>query len=458
MKRFLFIALMIFFSHFAHGENDVLKRKDTLSAGDFNRLINNQFSYLITGQAVNTIGGFASFDPGNPKVNFAPNYIFSNGNIIALKASGGISDGIFEIFNHSELNTNLSLDVQFNFINRLQGRSLEYDVADYKAFSDKRIKIMETFSSDSLYLVKYQEYNMLKLERAKLSKRLLILDKSRIELEKQAGENVEIRLDSLDYERASLDMKLKFMDNRLKEMSTGKWMLESKIRLRNSQIDQLNEVGITTLPVEGFRMGWFSVGYKLSNDAFKTFNPSLEFSNQVQKEKVISHEFRAQYSFYHWSAWTFKTFFVSAALTYHYKSNYEDLSTIELTEITEYGLRAGDRTSTKKYSAYTGDLKKSQNEWVGSFDLYYFMLKNNSVGIHLFPAFRFTENQNPITNLTLGFIIPFKNQKDEKSMVNTEIYYCFTDVFKTTETTFKLFERNKIGLRFAFPINFNLNK
>jgi len=386
----LFFILVLLFCTEAMGKESVSNdsitkgvriRIDSLSITDFNSLIYKQFSNLITGHSANALGGYASLDLDKGKVNFAPNYLFRNGNILSMTASGGISDGFFEIFNKSELNTNLSFDLQYNFINRKQKRKLEYDNLEYKDFLEAQHQIMQKYSKDSLEIKNNQALS-----------------------------------------------------------TTSDPLLERErmFRLNKKRAEDLTKSSLVNLHIKGFQFGWFSFGYKLSHDAFKTFDPALDFLEQIQKEKIISHEFKAQYSFYRWSADKFRTFFVSAALIYDYQSNFEDLNSMEISEVTQYGSQAGARTTTKKYLAYEGDLIKGQHVGRASVDFYYFLFNNNAMGLHLNPTVRIKESQNPLYNMYMGLIIPFKDKKNERSILNAELYYSF----------------NNIGLRFAFPIDF----
>lgn len=403
MKKYrcLFLLLTLLFFTEAMGKQtvsrDVQIKTDSLSIPDFNNLINKQFSNLITGHSANALGGYASLDFEKGNVNFAPNYLFRNGNILSLTAIGGISDGFFEMFNHSELNTNLSFQFQYNLINRKQKRKLEYDPLEYKDFLETQRQILQKYSKDSL----------------------------------------EIK-----------------NNNPLFTTSDSLSFSERMFRLNKKRAEDLTKSSLINLHIKGFQFGWFSYGYKLCHDAFRTFDPTLPFSEQIQKEKIISHEFKAQYSFYRWSAEKFRTFFVSAAMMYDYQSNFEDLNSLEISEVTQYGLHVGDRTTTKKYTAYQGDLIKREHVGRASVDFYYFLFTNKTMGLHLNPTVRFKERQDPLSNLNLGLIIPFKDPKKERSVLNAEVYYCLYDLFNSAKTNLNLAERNSIGLRFAFPIDF----
>jgi hypothetical protein len=436
---------------------------DTLTSREFNDIINKQFSNLITGRITNTIGNFAALDIEKTKVNFAANHIQKNGNVFALNASGGISDGFFNIFNNSELNTNVSLDLQYHFINRKKRLKIVYDYFQNKELKNKENEIKEIYSKDSLFIANKHERNILLMDnfrleslKDKLGGKRASLINNRISINNNDSLSiVNAYIDSLDYEISLIDLKTKSINNKLKVISDTTWIDDNKLEIGNKRADALDRVDRRNLDIKGFRFAWLSIGYMVRRDVFKIFNSSLDFSNQIRNENFISHEFRIQYSIYHWSDDYFKTYFVSGGISYGYKNNISDLNKTEISEVTNYGVNVNDRTTTETYTAYVGEYINGQNQLNGCADLYYFLFSKNQVGVHFYPQVRLTKGQKPIYSIGFGLLFPFKDKKNEKSIVNAEIYYNWVDISKSTENSYNLFKRNNIGLRFAFPINFN---
>lgn len=92
--------------------------QDTLDSKTFKKVLNEQFSNIVTGQSKNTLGNFASIDLKDGEISFSGIAISKKGRIFGLKGSGGVNDGIFSILNNSSLNTKISLEGQFHLISR----------------------------------------------------------------------------------------------------------------------------------------------------------------------------------------------------------------------------------------------------------------------------------------------------------------------------------------------------
>lgn len=62
----------------------------------------------------------------------------------------------------------------------------------------------------------------------------------------------------------------------------------------------------------------------------------------------------------------------------------------------------------------------------------------------------------PTTNFGFGFLMAFKNKEKTENTINAELYINFQDMANTSDSDNNLVERSNYGLRFTFPINFNL--
>lgn len=409
----------------------------------FRKLLNQQFSSLITGQSKNSIGNFASLDLKEPEVSFAGNSIFNNGSVLTIKASGGITDGLFTIFNNSSLNTKIALDVQFNFLN-LKNKSLTYYDDSFRAYQEKENKIYDQYTLKLIDAEQEQGKTLLMLKEQKLKTLQAGLTTS-LGKEKDA-----LRRDSLAFEIKVLDFKIDSLATAIKNYPLKADVKDETENLRNIELKKLKP----EIQLYGFNFGWFSVGYKVRHNSFKLFNPSLQPAKQVTDTAFVGHEVRLQYSHYNWSVGAYESFFWLAGVSFSYSDNQTDLSRTEVTEIKNYGVNPDDRTTTRKYSVYTGDYINNQKGVKLFADYYRFLFNENIVAIHTYPELLIRDKTKPLYNIGFGFLYAFKDSKDETSIVNAELYYNFLDLFKSTETTHRLFERNNIGLRFTFPIKF----
>src|SRR5437762_3569648 len=108
MKNLLFFLVLFVLMCHLHGQDiiyhrvnfDAYEMKDkkvTIGSNPklVKKILNQQFSNLITGQTKNSIGNFASIDLTKAEVAFAGNLIFADASVLTIKANGSISDGFF---------------------------------------------------------------------------------------------------------------------------------------------------------------------------------------------------------------------------------------------------------------------------------------------------------------------------------------------------------------------------
>lgn len=401
----------------------------------FKKLVNKEFSSLITGQTKNSLGNFASLDLKD--FSLAASTIFKKGGVLTIKATGTVSDGLYSIFSNSKLNTQVNLDLQFNC---LANRKLviRYDHDSLVAYGTK----LQQYRSEYLIKVLETQRNIEALNRdSKIrGNRLQINYIDSIIANVNVSQQV---LDSLFYERSRL-----LLSNRTLEEQD---IPIPAIQRDKADHDRIQKEEKLSLGLSGFNFGWFSIGYKVNNNKFKHFSP---IDNIVTDLNFVSHEVRAQYARYNFSIKSFSSYFWQAGLAFQYTDNFDALTKKELIDVTNYTPVQGERTSTKKYNVYEGDYSKNKVKLKFYGDFYYFLFPKNIAAIHLFPEHKVAKGENPVTNCGVGFLFSYKDDKTDGAIINAELYYNFLDIFKTTESTYKFFERNDIGLRFTFPIKF----
>lgn len=455
MKRLLFL-LLILSVEVASGQ-ELTTVDDTLSNEEFNKIINQQFHNLLNGSSTGVFGNFASLDLSETEVTFSPSFRRANGHLIDLKFNGGVSDGIAQVFDNSELSTSFSLDVGYHFLNRQDTQALIFYLDQFEERERREMEIQDTYQRDFLLVSMEQEKNLLLLEKAKNTARKAKLDKQSDEWKNSVPRQPQPRIDSLDYEIKLIEIKLAEIQQKINTMNDPNWSMEKLLEIGNKRADALDSVSRSKLDIAGFRFGWWSIRYKIQRDAFKQFDASQPFMDQVSDTTYTNHEIGLRYSHYRWSSESFETVFFTGGINYKRKSNFNNLSKTEITEVTNHGPNTDDRTTVKKYTAYVGDFKEGINELNLSIDLYYFLFNNNTIAFHFYPSAKYTEGLKPLYNAGFGLLVPFKNKDEVSSIINAELFYDFIDIFHHTDNDLKLFERNGIGLRFTFPISFNPN-
>lgn len=441
----------------------VLQKTNTaLSNKDFNAIIQTSFSKLITGQTANNVGSYAGVDIEKTEVTFSPTFILENGNIITGKMMGGISDGTYAIFNNSKLNTNISLEVQYHFLYKKIPRTIYYYQSDYDKNIEDNDKIMKDHDKAKAKILASFDNNERIIENDKLNTENKTVDVEIAALK----EKLKTPVTSAEEEllTAQIDNKtFKKNQNTAKiaeNIALNKDYKKSKelLKIGNIRADKINENDISKLKVAGYQFSWFSLAYKLKNDEFRLLNPKEIYENQITKDNYISHEFKTQYSYVNLNPTNYKTTYFTSSLTMKYKSNFNDLKKVEVTQTSTIGTSSNQvRETSDKFFAYSGTYKTGITELNVDIDFYHFPFSRSAIGFHIFPKSKYTQNIKPVYNAGFGVVFPFIDKKKDKSTINAELYYNFTNIFNSTDSDYTLIERNNIGIRLVFPINFNLN-
>ena len=215
---------------------------------------------------------------------------------------------------------------------------------------------------------------------------------------------------------------------------------------------QTNRALKDDLAVIGFHINWFSIGYGVSNNSFRLYDPTQAFDKQFSSTSFLTQELRLQYNIYKKEEFG-NTYFLSFWLKGSIADNFESLTKNDFEEISTDTSSTTVRNNIKKFSAYSGDYKQDLQRLTFGMDWYYF-LTGNTMAIHFFPKYTIIQNLQPETSLGFGLLMPFKNEK--KDVINAEIYMNTPNVFRTngiTQTNF--FKRSEYGIRFSVPIVFN---
>lgn len=491
----------------AQNELDLTK----LTESQYAKLLHNQFSQTLTGQSNNSLGNFASVNIIDSEVEFAPSIFFSNGNILTTEFKAGVTDGISSVFRNSKLNSNIEAKINYHFLfkknNSISIRDLKstkkleknieeqrdkeissIDNGDRVKSIENEILALELEHSKNLEAVKSEKHSKLKIESYELKKIIAEeLIKKKLKEINSLGESEDLinRKNSLRDEINKKKLEIIDLNNKIfkeKQSSIRISQLNYQNKTITKKIDSLNKIKnefdsrhekiliydkyrkkteelISKYKVIGIEMIWFSAFYKVGSNSFKRINSELEFDNQIINEDFVSHGFGSQLSWLKLdSSQSFNSFFWSNGFNFSYSNNFNDLNKQEITEITQLSTTSGERAITKKFNAYSGNFLEHNRSLDFYSDFYYFLFHKNQAAIHLNPTYQIIEDIKPRFNFNLGVVFSFKNSKkeDNPTIVNAEVFYNFLDLFKTTETDYKLFERNNIGLRFTFPINFNI--
>ncbi len=457
MKKVILIGCIIS-CLYTFGQTKEVIEKDLISEKQFDKLILTNFSKFATGQSASNIASYAGFDVEKSEVTFSPTWNFKSGNILGVKMTGGITDGIYSVFNNSKLNTNLSGEIQYHFIYNKVKKSIIYSKAEFDKMKEREIQIEKEYQNDIAKIQASFDKNALIIanETKLLNNEKLQKENSELEIKLKEfntpnqTEIVNAKIQNNNFTIAQNKIDIESNKQTIKDYDG----LKEQLKAGNKKALSLQENDISKLKLEGFRFSWLTFSYKIRNDEFRLLNPMEVYNKQVSKESYLSHEFKSQFSYVNVKSAT-KATYLTSSFNLGLNSNINFLDKIEVTETNTFGTTTNQtRELSKKYFAYQGNYRTSLKQITIDTHFYHFPFEKSEIGFHLFPNSKFTDRAKPVYNFGGGIIFPFTNKIKEKSVINAEIYYNIVNVFNSKDSTYDLFERNNIGLRFTLPISF----
>jgi hypothetical protein len=410
-----------------------------ISAATYRRILYERFAALYNPKPGGVPGTFASLDIKDAEATFSNTAVFDSGAVLNVKASGGVAEGILPILNNHVLNSKLGLDVQLHFLRRGQ-TSLQYTnpscvaykAALLKASNDSALAVVE-ISNRSLHVLQAVEIERLTHKLRDLS---TTIDTS----------SVKPRKDSLIVERAKVETLIQQV--RAREIPSDPAQLETVSRNAAAAV----RAAPSLLVVRGHSFGWWSLGYGLSNTTFRLFDPAAAFDSQVEKSSYASHRVGLSYSHYAFSSGSGETRFFTAGINVGIADNLAALTKVELTDTKNFGPTPQERVGTSKYTAYQGAYERNLATATLSADYYTFVLFKNQGAIHLYPAIKVQDGTAPTYSAGAGFLVV--SRKEDKSILNAELYFNFNDLTNAGDSESGFFGRTGLGLRFTFPLTF----
>ncbi len=408
----------------------------------FKKIVNNQFINIITGQTKNTIGNFGSIDFKDASATLNASKITKNSNVFSINVNAAVNDGFSSIFTNSKLNSDVSAQFRFSLLNP-QKRTITYIQSSIIKRDAEIIRIRASSNAEKNLLQTKQSFinaQILKLHADAVSLGVQAMaSPADVSIAAQAAHNKYV-IDSLKYIKAR---DLNDINAATQAITEKEAALVKKAKLEIPEIT-------------GFAFGWINFVYKATSQSFRLFDGTAAYNDQVKKDNYISHRAGIEYNYYKWSSHAGESWFFSLGGALEVANNLAGLTKIELNDLTNYSSTPGQRTSSKKYNVYAGNYVKGLIGGKFYADYYKFIFDNNMAAIHLYPQIQLQKSEKPIYSAGIGFMVAFKDQKDEKgkNILNAEVYANFLDLTNVRSAENRLLERNDIGIRFVFPIKF----
>ncbi len=454
---------------------------DSISSKTFVKKINQAFGVIATGQseAANLVN-YGSFEPVNGafKLNiFGPIGKVEKKGIpfFSASASGNlIGETSTSIFDNSKLNNGVTLAGKLHIPivvpNPVISGNQEQDILDHlKALADK---LRQKHYTDSMELdyhflaIKSISYNNLIAQ-----KNLLILQKQHIfdslnkllALDTTVADSIlsfgmqiqQLRFDREDIQDKQNNINTLRIDtfarrNRINKIQFADNLAYQKVR------DSLEN----TINVRAKSFFWITPTATIGRKKYYTFDDSTVYSGQLKKLVLTTYTIGVEFNFISLSEKKYAlisekshhTHVVNLGIVYSRNNNIEDLTTTELSDSRKYSAKDSAHSLAQKYSVYTDSVVEYKAFKLYA-NYYYYFGKTNNFALHFSPDVELRDTKlNPL-NLSLGFIIAYKNKKDN-TIANIELYTKFVDIGDALHLEEQNWiNRNVIGVNFGVPLN-----
>lgn len=431
---------------------------DSLTIDLVQTIINREFSSVVSGQSTNTLGNFAALDLSDTKVDFNGNVFFNNRSVLSIKAAGGVSGGLLEVFSNTELNRNVALNLNYHI---LLPDFVSYINRDEKfSYKLKEDSLEKAYRIDSIRIANQEDLLPIHAEGRRLARLLQLKRDTLAQLLKSKRNTLnDFLIVKRDSQRLVIDTLV--LHQEILFLADDQ-TIHSNVSIRRYKMRQLQAAHLRrqhklrrAFELFGYQLKWLSLGYRIRNESFHLFDARRAFDQQISKDNSTLHEFSVQHSTYHYHPGAGRTYYFAFGLGFALSDNLATLSKSDFTETRNYGPMPGDRLTTLKYSAYNASEYKDFQYTLRMYsDLYWFMNAGNSLALHVFPEFNVVKDARPSLNSGLGFLMGFRDKKEASNIVNAEIYINLRDLGNSNDFEESLFKRSSYGLRFTFPIKF----
>lgn len=473
-KMKVLLIVIIIFSQFLTCLNaqvrldsiDAFVLKESITNKEFRQILNLQFSKLITGNTFANIGNYASIKTTDETLSISASILNKNGDIISFEATGGATEGVFDLFNSGDLSTNISGQITYHIvINPFSNTTIKRNSFERDDIRDELQKIVDNYNAETIAIEHKKELLDLKFKLDKvMSKKVAMGDslKSLIAIHKaNPTEKLKLEINRLTYEVDKVKFDINTLNRRKKKIENDKYF-EYAQEIVEQKYDKAiieNNKKVINQAISGISLYWVSIGYGIRNDGFKLFDLSLDLANQIQKKEALTHQLNIALSHYDWENSSNKDIYWSAGASLKIGNNFSSLDKLKIRDFQESASDT-NRELFLEQNVFVGDFKDNLNEIRMFFDYYKFYKTSsmNNIALHLNPSLLVRENTKPITSLWTGIVIPFKKTEETSSILNFEIFYSFNDLFNTSESNDGLIGRNTIGFSAIFPINFFKSK
>jgi hypothetical protein len=472
VKTLSMATILCFFAVYGHAQQDVAedaeaaekKKQKSEDRKRFNEAIGREFTKVVAGDRLP--GNYASFDVAEGELNGAGSSQISDSGILSFTLKAGVSEGLSSLFTDSRVNPNVAFGLNYSFLSPFR-KSVIVKNADLSRVLELQLQqIEEDYQRKVVDLAFNADYyrslqhiigdSLRQLERDVKTAREGIASAQSDE----SGDVSELKkrlaeLTKLLGARSKLTVLADSLEILIKAPATKRTLLNEKIRKRRALEQKTGTLGA--------RFSWFTIGYKLDNKRFFLYDStsSKAFNEQLVREEFTSHQLSVSYNYFSSSVHGYGVLYGAVGVSFLLGDNQLLLDKTKVTDKRTVNMGATERTEEKGYTAFRGDYTKDIRSLRPYVDLFYFPTSSRTIALHAFPEVLFQKDAKPLTNLGLGLFFTFSDAKDKegKATINAELYVQLNDLNNNLDRKrYAFHERNDIGVRVAFPLNFNTEK
>lgn len=236
------------------------------------------------------------------------------------------------------------------------------------------------------------------------------------------------------------------MANEITRLGQNSWEEE---REAHKSLLKLNKIAL-----HSYAFRWVSFILNFQNRTFQFFDSNKPFAEQLTTKSPTNFEIGVSFSHYNLNKGCLGSFFSALSLLYSNDGNFNSLDAVKIDDRNTLLTSPVSRSIATQTTAYTGEEFDSFiSSFQFSWDVYKFLSNSQRYAFHINP--QYISNQD-ITNLNIGFLMGFRDQKDSKNTINAEIFYSMQDLFKgeDSDSNKTLADRSVFGLQFTTPILF----
>lgn len=460
------ILLLLSTSSFSQSNSqkvDALVNNDAITKKEFSEILSLQFSRLVTGNTFSSFGNFASVRTTEESLSISASFLNKKGHVLSVEASGGATEGVAGFFNNGDLNSNISGQLTYHIlINPFSNNTIKRNSFARDNLRDELKKGEDTYRAETIQIKHQKELLDVtdKINKGQIKQKTIndsLKAVSQLFNANPDSQKLKFKRDSLLYEVDKIELDLDLYRREKSKFEAEKYfdIQQEKTEQKYDSLIISNNKKVIEQGIEGIEIYWLSFGYGIRNDGFRLFDSSLEFTNQIQDEEALTHQFNASVSRYVWESFSSKDFYWSLGASYRSGHNLTSLQNLTVRDFQEISTNP-NRESFSDRSVFSGNFEDNLNEVNIFLDYYKFfkVFDKSSFALHLNPSFLARENNKPTTSFRTGLVLPFKNTSNTSSFLNLEVFYSINDVFNTSNSDESLLGRNIIGLAATFPINF----